>query len=391
MADIPTTLYGRPVSPSRRLSLTDQIYDIIREEIASGRWRLGDRLPSISSLAEESGISGWPVQQAFERLREEGILAQRKGSGTYLASLLPRGHSPRGAIGVVAPRQGASSPEFNQWRLHEILSAAADRSYLAEVRYFDANEDPGIIAKIGGLFSSQVQGLISLMPFDHYPGPELPPDHLPLVFLEEQDLKATPAVNFDLRHGAYMITRRLLELGHREIAPCFGPETRHMRRVADLLLEGHSLAMREAGLRVDKEAVGQSMDIAMGDLAGLNRFLDEHSASTALLGVSPARAREIIGLGAMRGVRTPRDLSLVSFTLRTAELLYPELGLSGVGYDFEHALRMCFEMLLEQMETRRIPVTALTLRGHLVEGKTLGPPRPAGIESSSVEIAASRT
>lgn len=125
----------------------------------------------------------------------------------------------------------------------------------------------------------------------------------------------------------------------------------------------------------------------MGDLPALNRFLDEHAEATALLGVTPARAREIIGLGAMRGLQVPRDLSLVSFTLRTADLMYPDMGLSGIGYDFEHALGACFEMLLQQMETRRQPVTALTLRGFVVEGKTMGPPRSADVDSNSGQVA----
>jgi len=383
----PLTLFGRPVSPSGRLSLTEQIYDILCEEIHAGRWRLGDRLPSISALAEESGISGWPFQQAFERLREEGILTQKKGSGTFLASLLPMGHSPRGAIGVVVPQQGSSSTEFNQWRLHGILAAAAERNFLTEVRYFSRDDNPDSIDLVGGLFSDQVRGIISLMSFDHYDGPELQPNRLPLVFLEEQHVKCTPSVNFDLRHGSYLITQRLIELGHQQIVPCFSPEVLHWQRVPDLLLHGHTLAMREAGLPVHEEAVAESMGIKAGDLAGMNRFLDEHSTATALLGVTPARAREVIGLGAMRGVEVPRDLSLVSFTLRTAELMYPDLNLSGIGYDFEFALQSCFEMLLQQMETRRQPTTCLTLRGFVVEGQTMCPPRADSATGGSVEPA----
>ncbi|MCX7012728.1 MAG: winged helix-turn-helix domain-containing protein, partial [Candidatus Sumerlaeota bacterium] len=94
-------LYEQSILPSGKLSLSEQIHDILLRQIHAGRWKIGDRLPSISALAAESGLSRQPIQQAFDSLRAEGYVRSEQGNGTFLASVLPEGKSPIGAIGIV--------------------------------------------------------------------------------------------------------------------------------------------------------------------------------------------------------------------------------------------------------------------------------------------------
>jgi len=74
-----------PASPS---SVASQIADQIRRRIASGALLPGEQLPSVPTLARESGTSTFPVAQAFQRLQREGLLVARAGAGTYVASSL---------------------------------------------------------------------------------------------------------------------------------------------------------------------------------------------------------------------------------------------------------------------------------------------------------------
>lgn len=62
-----------------------QINNKIKEMISSGKWNVGDRLPSERELAEYFSVSRMTLRQAIQTLSDEGILDRRVGSGTYVA------------------------------------------------------------------------------------------------------------------------------------------------------------------------------------------------------------------------------------------------------------------------------------------------------------------
>ena len=63
-----------------------EIEDILREEIKSGHFKLGSRLPTEHELCDRFGVSRFTVRQALSRLRESGILDARPGIGTIVVS-----------------------------------------------------------------------------------------------------------------------------------------------------------------------------------------------------------------------------------------------------------------------------------------------------------------
>ncbi len=74
----------------------------IRDQVAEGALQLGDKLPSEKELGERFSISRQTVRQATSVLENEGILERRRGSGTYIRSVLteqPKGKTMN--IGVV--------------------------------------------------------------------------------------------------------------------------------------------------------------------------------------------------------------------------------------------------------------------------------------------------
>ncbi len=58
----------------------------IREAVAAGTLSLGDALPPERELAAELGISRVTVRKALAGLVGDGLLTQRRGSGTYVTS-----------------------------------------------------------------------------------------------------------------------------------------------------------------------------------------------------------------------------------------------------------------------------------------------------------------
>ena len=67
-----------------------QLYVAIKAAILDGRLRPGARLPSTRAAATELGLSRTTVIAAFDQLAAEGYLEARVGSGTRVASAVPR-------------------------------------------------------------------------------------------------------------------------------------------------------------------------------------------------------------------------------------------------------------------------------------------------------------
>jgi GntR family transcriptional regulator len=62
-----------------------QLYNILRDQLASGTWRPGDRMPSESELIDQYGVSRITVRQSLDILAKEGWVFRRRGRGTFAA------------------------------------------------------------------------------------------------------------------------------------------------------------------------------------------------------------------------------------------------------------------------------------------------------------------
>jgi GntR family transcriptional regulator len=67
-----------------------QLAGILEEEIVTGRWEPGSRLPSEGELCNEYGLSRTTIRQALARLEQEGLISREKGRGTFVSSSRPR-------------------------------------------------------------------------------------------------------------------------------------------------------------------------------------------------------------------------------------------------------------------------------------------------------------
>ena len=66
--------------------------DGLRTLVVDGRLAVRTRVPSERALAQELRISRGSVSRAYDRLREEGYLASRRGAGSWLT--IPGGGKP---------------------------------------------------------------------------------------------------------------------------------------------------------------------------------------------------------------------------------------------------------------------------------------------------------
>jgi GntR family transcriptional regulator len=62
-----------------------QIEDGVRRLVASGSLAPGDAVPSVRELARELTVNPATVSKAYQRLTDGGVLAVRRGEGTFVA------------------------------------------------------------------------------------------------------------------------------------------------------------------------------------------------------------------------------------------------------------------------------------------------------------------
>ncbi|MEM7124490.1 MAG: phosphonate metabolism transcriptional regulator PhnF [Pseudomonadota bacterium] len=61
-----------------------QIEDRMKEDIVSGNWKPGDRLPTESELAERFGVNRHTLRRALSALRDDGLVRIEQGRGTFV-------------------------------------------------------------------------------------------------------------------------------------------------------------------------------------------------------------------------------------------------------------------------------------------------------------------
>ncbi|MFF0746037.1 FadR/GntR family transcriptional regulator [Streptomyces sp. NPDC004111] len=68
----------------RRSALSDQVISALRNQITSGEWPVGSRIPTEPELVEQLGVARNTVREAVRALAHNGLLDIRQGSGTYV-------------------------------------------------------------------------------------------------------------------------------------------------------------------------------------------------------------------------------------------------------------------------------------------------------------------
>lgn len=103
------------------ISIQDQLQEQLRFQIASGRFKVNDTLPSTRKLADQIDVSFHTIRKVYQELEREGILEARQGRGYIVRERLPLNKSERMERGAAIVHQtlqrlislGLSEPEID--------------------------------------------------------------------------------------------------------------------------------------------------------------------------------------------------------------------------------------------------------------------------------------
>lgn len=68
------------------LNLTERVAQLLREKVDRGDFAVGTKLPAEGKMAQQLGVSRTVVREAVSRLKSDGLLESRQGSGVFVLS-----------------------------------------------------------------------------------------------------------------------------------------------------------------------------------------------------------------------------------------------------------------------------------------------------------------
>jgi len=229
-----------------------------------------------------------------------------------------------GMYGLLIPR--ASNPYFGKVIDRTQALALADGYHISLGCYL---EDFDAYCHYIDLFARQrrVDGLILYGMHAHQllqPIAELPARHIPIVVLGRCLNERVHWAAMNIERGWYLMTRHLLELGHRRIAavldllgvPIPGGETAtdlSLLPAGDGRYSGIGRALAEQGAGPGPEDIVVCPSTLQGGLAAGERLLARQPRPTAIFCGNDMLAMGVIRAAQARGLSVPGDLSLATY------------------------------------------------------------------------------
>jgi DNA-binding LacI/PurR family transcriptional regulator len=273
--DISTVLWIYPESVNAMKSFTVEqsvepkyvwYADYLRRQIHAGELKPGERLPSRSEVRERHHITQPTIERAQAILEREGLIVRRERQGVFVAANpgesvaknLIEGASRvmTGVIAVITPHEPTVPSDHRQFGWSDFITQGALAACTAhgkhalilhparlrgeELDYLLENPPLGFV--FSGLTNREnIKELLWLLNALRAKSQSV------VVYGDEPEFSEIDRVDSNHEQGCYLLTRYLIEQGHKAILP-FWPTMQDRMQWLVRRHEGYLRAMREAGL-----------------------------------------------------------------------------------------------------------------------------------------------
>ena len=295
----------------------------IKEQVSSGRFSAGEKLPTETALAEQFSVSRHTVRQAIAFMEKEGMLYSVQGSGTYFSDELDIGENK---VQADKPETASSRSvglllsDSNNYIFPDIVQGASE--YLMSKGYFlnvafTGNRFSQEREVLDTLLKSNLAGLIveplnyGMTSYNDEVYAEIA-EKIPMLMIHTDRSSVCPALSICDREGGYLVTKYLLDMGHKEINSIYAfDETTASSRYAGILnaLQDYGIEHNEKNDIWIKRSNLSDLFHPDGKLA-LDRILNNASA---IICHDDRIAYAIIMHLRDRGVCVPEDISVVGY------------------------------------------------------------------------------
>jgi GntR family transcriptional regulator, arabinose operon transcriptional repressor len=363
-----------------------QIVEAIKNEILSGRYQPGQKLPSEAALVKRFGASRITVGRSLRELRQAGLIQSRAGSGSYV---VPAASGDEGLLfGLLIPNledteifgpicQGMS--QAPQARKNALLwGNIAPGPEIKDEQTWQLCQQY-IAKKVAGVFFAPLERTAASEQTNHLVISALERAGIPVVLLDRCVLpyprrSRHDLIGIDHRRAGYIATEHLLTLGCRRIA--FVAYANSASTVT-ARIGGYRDALFTADISVSRDLV-RNLD---SDQVSEVRMVMEKLKPEAIVCANDRTAGHLMQGLIQMNCRIPQDVrivgiddveyaSLLPVPLTTVHQPCKEIGVAAVA------------AMLERVAAPDMPIRDILLDCNLVVrdscGINLGPKPPGG-------------
>ncbi len=346
----------------------------LKQAIMSGSIKPGQKLPSENELSDRYHISRHTVRKALSILINEGYIEAEHGRGTFCSQRMGHMKNSRNVAVVTTYISDYIFPRLIQG-MDKVLTENGYSIILKNTANSRTKEErvlEDILTKdIEGLIIEPSKSQIYCKHTNLYA--MLDQYEIPYVFIQGvySQMIDKPHILMDDCKGGYMVTKHLIDAGHRKIlgifkADDFQGKERH---------KGYVKALQEAGIAYDPDMVVwfHTEDRKTKPAMMMELFLEQKVEMDAVVCYNDQIAIEVIRCLQRNGLRVPEDISVTGYD--NSVIAEGTVGLTTITHPQEKLGEMAAELLLEKIrkvpeEKSRIPrliQPELIVRGSTIE------------------------
>ena len=351
-----------------------EIYEHIHHGIVSGRFAVGDRIPTETELSQQFNASRVTVARALRDLEQQGLLIRRRGAGTFVSQ---RQSEKAQLLGLISP----DTPGIFSMITDSLARLAHDnglglllgRQLTGDAgrlkQDVDALCEQYIHRKVAGVFFSPIDAAPEIASLNHRIADALEKARIPVVLLD-RDISDFPCrsrfdlVGLDNVHAGYVLAEHLIGLGYRRIV--FPHPDRRVSTVT-ARIAGYHEALRAHGIACDPTwtALGDNTDVDF--VRGLLR----RTKADAMICVNDHDAAKMMRSLAALSVNVPGDLALVGVD-DDRWATYLSVALTTLRQPCSEIASAAMTLMLERMARPSLPAREICLAGELIVRESCG-------------------
>ena len=352
-----------------------QIFERLQEDICSGHYKPGNRLPSEAELVRRFGASRMTVFRAMRELQSLGLVTRRVGSGTFVSATPTRGSH---IFGLLIPELGQTEifeaickgmMEAQEAMHHSLLwgnsvSKEQDKEKAAEQLC-----DYYISQKVSGVFFAPVEFSTNRFQANHRIVAAFDRARIPVVLLD-RCLEPYPQrskydlVGIDNRRAGYLATEHLIRAGAKRIALFARPNS---APTVDARIAGY----REALLSQPGKAGRDFVTIGEASDANFVKSIMKKDRPDAFVCANDITAGDLMHTLISLGWRIPKDIRIVGIDdVKYARLL--PVPLTTLHQPCRDLGRIALAVMLDRIANPDLPPRDVLLRCELIVRKSCG-------------------
>jgi DNA-binding LacI/PurR family transcriptional regulator len=352
-----------------------EIVEKLQDDISSGKYKPGQRLPSEAELVRRYHTSRMTVFRAMHELQTLGVVTRRVGSGTFVSSNLKSGSYVFGLL----------IPELGQTEIFEVICKgmmeapeAAHHSLLWGNTASSENEKEEvaeqlcrhyIARRVSGVFFAPLEFTESRFEANHRIVAALNKASIPLVLLDRCIERYPRRSNYDLigidnRRTAYAAAEHLMNKGAKRISFFARPAS---APTVDARIAGY----REATQSLTKQS-GKDM-VHLGDASDVKfvKSILKRDRPDAFLCANDLTAGNLMHTLLSIGVRVPDDIRMVGIDdVKYARLL--PVPLTTQHQPCREIGRMALSVMLDRISNPGLPPRDVLLGCQLIIRRSCG-------------------